>query len=154
MIELMTGPIAILCVPTMIALVTGANGFVGGRVCAALLEAGWEVRGVSRKEPARALLASPKMRWLQRGLYAQPLPSTDAEGVDVLFHVAGANGGAGLDERGFVEANESLLVSTLRACAGRVPRVVHASSQVVYGDAASVSIREDWPLIPDSPYAC
>jgi dTDP-glucose 4,6-dehydratase len=94
------------------------------------------------------------MRWLQRRLAAQPLRPADVEGVDVLFHLAGANGGAGLDERGFVEANEGLLVSTLRACAGRVPRVVHASSQVVYGDAASITIGENWPLVADSPYAC
>ena len=40
------------------ALVTGATGFVGGRLVSALVDAGWEVRGMVRDRagsPAREL---------------------------------------------------------------------------------------------------
>jgi nucleoside-diphosphate-sugar epimerase len=138
----------------MIALVTGVTGFLGGRVCAALLDAGWQVRGVSRREPDRVLRSRAGLRWLERDLSSSALAPGDLEGVDTVLHLAGANGGAGLDERGYLDANERTLLNVLAPCQGRRLRVVHASSQVVYGATVGVAIPEEAPLSGDSPYSC
>ncbi len=70
------------------ALVTGATGFVGGHVAAALLAGGWEVRALVRPDSPRAALVPD-------GCEPRPGDMTDAAavadattGADAVFHVA------------------------------------------------------------------
>lgn len=73
----------------MIALVTGANGFIGSHLCEVLTGRGWEVRALVRR--------TSDLRWLKDtpvrvcyGDVTQPesLPEP-ASGVDYIFHIAG-----------------------------------------------------------------
>lgn len=132
------------------ALVTGASGWIGRRLCAALAREGWRVTGLARGPRPEG---SPAAAWVSHDLAAAAPPPSALEGADAVFHLAGANGGARLDEAGFLAANERASARLFDACAGRVPRVIHASSQVVYGDPGRLGIVETDPLVADSPYA-
>jgi UDP-glucose 4-epimerase len=64
-------------------LVTGATGFLGGRLCFALTNAGNFVTGVGRKESVGAWNS-----WLVRDI-TKPIELGENERYDTIFHVAG-----------------------------------------------------------------
>ena len=69
----------------MLAVVTGATGFVGRAVCARLLKSGWRVRGLARTlrpQPPQGI----ELRLLD---LEREDPATALEGADVVFHLAG-----------------------------------------------------------------
>ncbi|MDU9389178.1 NAD(P)-dependent oxidoreductase [Pseudomonas sp. zfem002] len=74
----------------MKVLLTGASGFVGQHLVAALLERGCQVRAVARREePARALPWFDQVEFVSADIHS---PDTDVaalcEGVDALVHLA------------------------------------------------------------------
>jgi GDP-4-dehydro-6-deoxy-D-mannose reductase len=123
----------------MRALVTGASGFVGRYLVAALREAGWRVTTLDRTPPADLVgdLATVPLRGLS---------------ADVVFHLAGfANPTASLALAW--DAYEANARSTARlAREVRAGRLVLASSCQVYGESDHPS-RESDPVRPDNPYA-
>ena len=123
----------------MKAVVTGASGFAGRHLTAALQEAGWNVRGIDRegRTGLRGDLATMPLRTLR---------------CDVLFHLAAfsnPSASVGLEEAVF-DANAGVTARLLReAPAGRF---VIASSCAVYGSNNSRA-REGDPTNPETPYA-
>ena len=69
----------------MLAVVTGATGFVGHAVCARFAAAGWRVRGLARHVPAQGIAGAE--------LLALDLEREDAlpalKGADIVIHLAG-----------------------------------------------------------------
>jgi dTDP-L-rhamnose 4-epimerase len=119
-------------------LLTGAAGFVGGPVAAALGEAGHEVVGVDALIPqAHPIDAEPPAG--VRRLDLRDAAELDAllVGVEVVCHQA-AMVGNGVDVADFPEyaSHNDLGTATLLAAMARagVDRLVLASSMVVYGD--------------------
>ena len=122
----------------MRVLVTGAAGFIGGQVFAALIERGHEVLGVD------AFLSSAHGDLATRPSNVSPLDIRDPDGVEqalrgveVVCHQA-AVVGAGVDMNdapAYASHNDFgsavLLAAMSRA---RCQRLVLASSMVVYGD--------------------
>jgi nucleoside-diphosphate-sugar epimerase len=139
----------------MASLVTGATGFLGSRLLTRLLEGGREVRAVSRLPIPDQWVGRRGLVWIQRDLSSEELRQDEVEGVETVFHLAGATLGAGYSEGLFFSANEATTLHLLKGCAGQVKRIVHASSQVVYGDVGHLGVTEDFPLSGiDSAYAC
>lgn len=139
----------------MIALVTGAGGFLGVRLVRNLLFNGHKVIGIDRKPLPHELFGLSGLSWIVRDLCNEPLSATDLTPVDTIFHLAGATLGAGQDEQLFLKTNEATTIGLLQGFAGHVKRVVHASSQVVYGNVNSLTVGEEFPLLGwDSAYAC
>lgn len=73
-------------------LVTGASGFIGKHLCAALAKAGAQVVGIGRGESAPDALKDPLVQWVQcdlavRESVVSALPVIGK--VDVVFHAAG-----------------------------------------------------------------
>ena len=115
-------------------VVTGANGFIGRQVVAALAAAGRDVIAVSRTAPQPA----PRVEALRVKTYlAAPFPK-DA----VLIHLAGAQG----------EVSDE--VELVKALTGRAHgRLVFASSALVYGDHRARPWREDDGATANGDYA-
>jgi nucleoside-diphosphate-sugar epimerase len=149
----------------MIALVTGAAGFIGSHLCEHLLDVGDEVRGVDaftdyyarpRKEDnLSALLARPRFAFVEADLAEMPLAAL-VDGVDVVYHLAGQPGvrtswGSAFDS--YVRNNISATQRLLEACRHRPPgKLVYASSSSVYGDAEAHPTSESTHPRPVSPY--
>jgi len=139
---------------TMRALVTGADGFVGGVLCRHLARAGWEVRaGVMRdaQEPAREFQCDITCADRVDALVAWAGP------VDVVFHLAAVTfvPESIQDPRRAMRVNVEGTMNLLQACRARRPesRFMYVSTSEVYGPPLELPIREEHPLNPKNPYA-
>ncbi|NMF88810.1 UDP-glucose 4-epimerase GalE [Aromatoleum petrolei] len=146
-------------------LVTGGAGYIGSHTCVALLEAGHDVVVVDN-------LCNSKRAALDRveqiagrtlgGFYradvrdAAALARVFAERpVDAVVHFAAlkAVGESVAKPLAYYENNIGGLFALLAAMdAAGVRRLVFSSSATVYGDPASVPIREDFPVGATNPY--
>jgi nucleoside-diphosphate-sugar epimerase len=142
-------------------LVTGASGFLGSRLIKRLAEAGHNVLAVSRRPASIPMGENPGIQWITADIAQNGLETHEWPDIDVVVHLAGTGWGNGLrldqskDEDFFLRDNERTTVRLFQAMAGKSRRFVVASSQVIYGNPDSVTIREDLPLpVPGSAYAC
>lgn len=140
--------------PSRRLAVTGAGGFLGSRLVAAL--AGGAV-------PVRALVRAP-VRWLPtEDQHAVELldPAADVaaalEGVDAVVHLAGHNEvvAAADPDRALAETALAGRHVVEAARAAGVGRVVYVSTIHVYGDrlAPGATVDEDVPPAPHGAYA-
>ncbi|MBJ3775784.1 NAD-dependent epimerase/dehydratase family protein [Acuticoccus mangrovi] len=120
-------------------LVTGAAGFIGRAVCAALLDRGAPVRAGLHHSPLTASLAA-------RGVATASAPLDDAKAL-----AAAMAGTTGVVHAAYGGATSSLADDVVRltkaASAAGVARVVYLSSIEVYG-ARTGEVREDDPPVP------
>lgn len=126
----------------MRALITGASGFVGGYLAAALREAGWAVTTLDRRPPADLVV----------DLERDALPRLT---FDAVFHLAAfSNPSASREDPGAAYAANARGTARL-ARAIRAGRLVLASSCHVYGDvpAAENPVAESRLPRPRTPYA-
>ena len=149
----------------MIALVTGAAGFIGSHLAERLLAEGASVVGVDcftdyyARELKQANLAAlrphPAFRFVETTIQAADWPAL-LPGVTHVFHLAaqaGIRGSWGSDFHVYTANNIDATQVLLEACRGaQLQRIVHASSSSVYGDAAGMPMREDATPHPVSPY--
>ncbi|MDX2175504.1 MAG: GDP-mannose 4,6-dehydratase [Candidatus Sumerlaeia bacterium] len=150
----------------MKALVTGAAGFIGSKLCGELLARGWEVAGLDAFTDyyARALkernLAPLRGRpgfafheaWLAEADWAALL-----DGVSVVFHQAaqaGVRASWGRDFRLYTDWNVLGTQVLLEAARHqpKPPRIVYASSSSVYGERDTFPFYETDRPEPLSPY--
>jgi 2-alkyl-3-oxoalkanoate reductase len=135
----------------MKALVTGAGGFLGLRVVAALLRDGHTVRALVRQErPFESIDgAAAAVETFRADLTTSEDLSQAFEGVDVLIHLAAAVSGD--EQRMFaatVQGTERLLSAMARS---NCRRIVLASTFAVYDWSAINSVLdEDSPLDTDA----
>jgi nucleoside-diphosphate-sugar epimerase len=124
--------------PTPLAVVSGASGFIGGHLVRALLAGGWRVRVLVRAGGKPFARPGHGGGLEERGVdYSSGWVDPGVlEGAGVLFHLAGVTRGlsAGDFWRGNVEPTRLLLVA---AGATGVGRFVHFSSQAAAGPASS-----------------
>jgi nucleoside-diphosphate-sugar epimerase len=141
-------------------LVTGASGFLGGRLVPRLIDAGMRVTAQVRSPgvaPAGAALVGADVRL---GDMTDPgwgeATRRDWRWDDVV-HLAGpVSGGVGsmADEARVARAHAQIAL----ALSGAIPpgwggRLIHASSMTVYGAAPTLPVKETQPLAPAFLYA-
>lgn len=135
-----------------VALVTGATGFIGGRLATALVDDGWTVRACGRRPRPDDL--PPGADYTAVDLAGDDDLVGLYDGVTHLFHLAGASSSSA-DEDEMERANV-LATSRLLAAAptGRLQRVVHMSSSSVYGEQEQLPlpVREDVEPAPSRAY--
>jgi nucleoside-diphosphate-sugar epimerase len=127
-----------------LALVTGANGFVGSHLCEFLLVEGWKVRALVRR--------TSDLRWLDLGrierVYGDAATGegldTAISGVDTIFHLAGITRAP--DEATYDRVNVEGCANVARAAAaGDSPprRLVLMSSLAAGGPIARGRARTE-----------
>jgi len=139
-------------------LVTGAAGFIGRSIAAALLARGGDVRGVDNFSTGKRqnLIGLEGMEFVEGDLADPAVASRVCQNVEVVFHQAalpsvprsvadpvGSNVAC-------VDATLNVLVAARDAS---VRRVVYAASSSAYGDSATLPKHERMLPSPISPYA-
>lgn len=150
----------------MRVLVTGGAGFIGSNYVRAVLAgrfAGWERATVVVVDnlgyaatPANLPLEHPRLTFVEADVCDPEPLMTLVRGCDAVVHFA-AESHVDRSLRGarrFVLSNVLGTQNLLECCrrAG-VPRIVHVSTDEVYGSIADGSWDEEEPLLPNSPYA-
>jgi nucleoside-diphosphate-sugar epimerase len=140
-------------------VVTGAAGFIGSHLVAALVADGHDVLAVDAPGraafPAAALanvasLASTGVTVTECDLATDDLtPLADA---DAILHLAGRPGVRSSFGPGEADAHRDNVIATRRLLGVAAGRFVLASSSSVYGDADHPCAEDD-PVDPRSPYA-
>jgi nucleoside-diphosphate-sugar epimerase len=146
-------------------VVTGAAGFIGSHLAAALLDRGHQVVAIDaftdyypradKRANLAGLLEQPGFRLVEADL-AEVEVASSLRGAAVVFHQAAQPGVRASWGPTFarylhhnVLATQRLLESCVRA---GVPRLVLASSSSVYGDAPGYPTTEESTTRPVSPY--
>jgi nucleoside-diphosphate-sugar epimerase len=139
-------------------LATGGLGFIGSRLCAALLDEGAELRivddlsgnyGEGTGAAAAAMLARRGAEVTIAG--ADP---GHLDGVDAVIHLAGLPGvRTPRPPSAFHETNVRLTERLARAASVVGARFVLVSSSSVYGNARELPTPEHAPPAPLNPYA-
>jgi UDP-glucuronate 4-epimerase len=142
--------------------VTGGLGFVGSRVCHALLDLGRRVRCVDSLVgryapgggPAAADALAARGAEIVRAHVGAASEDLVLDGAGAVIHLAALPGVR--TPRPFAELwreNARATERLARAAAERGARFVFASTSSVYGDAARLPTPEDTPPSPLGPYA-
>ncbi len=149
----------------MIALVTGAAGFIGSNLSAALLDRGAEVRGIDcftdyyaraiKEQNLAPLRARRGFSFVEGALQTADLAPLLA-GATHVFHFAaqaGVRKSWGREFTAYTTHNIDATQRLLEASVGLpLTRFVYASSSSVYGNGVTMPTREDALPQPASPY--
>ena len=141
-----------------IYLVTGAAGFIGRSIAAALLARGESVRGIDSLITGKrsSLVGLEAMEFIDGDLCDPAACAKACAGVEFVFHEAAlasvprSVADPVATNRNCVDATLNLLVA---ARAAGVRRVVYAGSSAAYGDTPTLPKHEEMLPNPITPYA-
>ena len=146
-------------------LVTGGAGYIGSHTCVELLEAGQEIVVLDNFSNSKPETLDRIREITHKDFPFYEVDLLDAEGVKRVFdeqpdieaviHFAGLKAVGESCEQPLRYYHNNL-TGTLHLCeqmqAHGVKSIIFSSSATVYGDPASVPIREDFPLHTTNPY--
>ena len=148
----------------MTILVTGGAGFIGSHACLELLRAGHDVTVLDNLSNSSEESLRRVQELSGRPLQVQRADLRDAEAVERVFskwtieaviHFAGLKAVGESVEQPLLYWDNNLagtLVLLAAMTRHQVKTLVFSSSCTVYGDPASVPIREDFPVSAVNPY--
>lgn len=130
--------------------VTGASGFVGGRLVEALAARGSDVTAVVRDFRKAARLGRLGVPIVRADMRDAAALSAALDGADLVFHCAyGWAGDAAAERRDNVVGSENVARATARRDGARL---VHVSTMAIYGHELPAVVDEDTPADPGTPY--
>ena len=135
-------------------LVTGASGFVGGHVVAALARAGYKARCLVRQPNRAGFIREFGPELVIGDITAPATLDAAVAGVDGIIHCAGLTRAVRPEDFQHVNVagTRNLFEACLR-CNPAVRRIVHVSSLAALGPATpGQPVREDQPRRPVSAY--
>lgn len=148
----------------MAILVTGGAGYIGSHTCVELLNEGYEVVVVDNlcNSSVEALRRVEKITGKEVVFYQFDVANKiklrevfQKENIEAVIHFAGLKA-VGESVEKPLEYYDNNLISTLMLCEVmeefKVKNLVFSSSATVYGDPATVPIKEDFPLSVTNPY--
>jgi nucleoside-diphosphate-sugar epimerase len=130
----------------MIALVTGATGFIGGALAASLAAAGWEVHVLVRPSGRARLAGAERYRVFEADLADRAPTAEAAAGCDVVFHASALRDRWGTAPEDYRRVNVEGTRLLLAAATGRAARFVFVSSVGVLGWPGTDGIDESFPV--------
>ncbi len=148
----------------MKVLITGGAGYIGSHTCVELLAAGHElvvVDNLSNSKPESLQrvreISARSLDFVRADLRDQEALEAlfSAHAFDAVIHFAGLKA-VGESSAIPLEYYDNNIGGTLALCRAMgkagVKRLVFSSSATVYGEPATVPIREDFPLSATNPY--
>jgi dihydroflavonol-4-reductase len=138
----------------MIAVITGANGFLGRHLVEDQLAGGMTVRAVDvHTERLSTLRAGAGLDIFQADICDRDAMKKIVTGADVVFHLASAHLSVTLSEDAYWRINRDGALALARLChEAKVARFVHISSVGVYGAITDPPADEETPCHPDLIY--
>ena len=137
----------------MKALVTGANGFTGSYLIRNLLNKGYEIRGMVRKNSNLDLVKDLNIEFCYVDLAKDELDDQIMNGIDAVYHVGAAYRDEGVAKSYFwdvnVEGTRKLLEASKKA---GVNKFIHCSTVGVQGDIKNPPAKETDPYNPGDHY--
>jgi nucleoside-diphosphate-sugar epimerase len=139
----------------MLALVTGASGFIGGRLAERLAtEEGVHVRALVRNTRKAVRLGKLPVEIVQGDLLDQQSLSRAVEGCDLVFHCAALVRETGIKKEFYqtnVEGTKNILEAAVHA---GIKKFIHMSSVAVYGLNPPDGTDEKTPYQPCGNLYC
>jgi nucleoside-diphosphate-sugar epimerase len=135
-------------------LITGANGFVGARLCEILAERSYRVRALVRKSSDLFRLSGVNvtLAYGELGDFSSMVGAVDD--VDIVIHAAGRIKAPNLAQ--YMEANKKgtrNLLAAIREAAPKLERFVYVSSLAAGGPGLNAKpVTESDPPRPVTPY--
>ncbi len=127
--------------------VTGATGFIGGRMTRLLVERGDDVVALVRDPSKAAELAGAGVELIEGDLTALEAIEEGVRGADAVIHGAAIYkiGIMGSEREQMFDANVRGTARVLDAAIeARVPRIVYVSSVVSFGDTEGATVDEEY----------
>lgn len=135
--------------PTSEILITGGAGFIGGHLCAALLEAGYGVTAIDNLSTGRlrniaAVQSHPRFAFVRETILNEIVLDRLTSECDAVIHLAAAVGVQLILEQPVqtIETNILGTEAVLRAAARYGKKVLLASTSEVYGKSAQIPFSE------------
>lgn len=139
----------------MKVFVTGANGFVGSKLCESLIKSNTEVVGLVRPTADLRFLSDLKsLHLIQGDITNKESLATAMKGASIVYHIAAYTSDWGPWST-FNEVNIEGVRNVMEAAlTNNIKRVVHISTVSVYGFPGNENIDENAPyaFLPDDPY--
>ncbi len=145
-----------------IALVTGADGFIGSHLVEMLVDRGYQVKALSQYNSfnnwgwLEFVNCRDQIEVLTGDIRDPHYCKHITKDVDIIFHLAAliAIPYSYVAPDSYVDTN---IKGTLNICQAAkenaVKRIIHTSTSEVYGTAQYVPIDENHPIQPQSPYS-
>jgi dTDP-glucose 4,6-dehydratase len=147
-------------------LVTGGAGFIGSHYVRTMLDGGYPAYRHARVTVLDKLTYAgnrdnlptghPRLEFVEGDVCDLPLLLDLLPGHDAVVHLAAEShvDNSIAAAANFIQTNVGGTQTVLEACVrAGVERVVHVSTDEVYGTIDEGSWTEEWPLRPNSPYA-
>lgn len=135
-------------------LVTGGTGFIGRNLINSLTEGPHKIKLLSRNKEAAELWAQPNVEVLFGDVTEPESLQGLFLGVEVVYHLAGKLGEAGVAEEVYRKLHYQGTKNVLEAAlsAGFVKRFIHCSSAGVQGPILTPPADESLPYAPSNIY--
>jgi len=146
-------------------LITGGAGYIGSHTCIELLQAGFDLVVVDNlcNSKQAALVRVEAISGQRINFYHADVRDREKlqrifqeHAIQAVIHFAGLKAVGESVERPLeyydANVNGTLVLLDVMAAMG-VKNLVFSSSATVYGEPPVVCIKEDFPLMPESPYA-
>ncbi len=131
----------------MKALITGATGFLGGKLVRRLHGMGWETTALGRNPSALRQIEAEGIRTIRTNLEDQNAIIDACKGQEIVFHCGALSSPWGRAQD-FYDANVVGTENVIRGCMdSNVGRLVHVSTPSIYFRfAPRLNVREDAEL--------